>query len=100
MGTHIHERLPMEYKICSEGINKVLQTAWNTILEEDTKVNKTATLTLIAELYKTRLEMASNAFVITESLNQIEYVKEQILGFYNSKQATSNVSTPIITPVR
>ena len=41
--------------------------------------------------------MATDAFVITESLNQIEFMKDQILGFYNSKQATksSRLSTPI-----
>jgi predicted transcriptional regulator len=102
LSTHLHEQLPTEYKICSEGINKILQKAWEIIFKEDSRANKTATLALIMDCYKAKLEACTNAFVITESLNQIEFMKYQILGVYNSKQVTSEskLSTPIIAPVR
>lgn len=59
--THIRGRLPFEYKICAQGLQEVLKYAWSIILQDDIKVNKIATLSLIAQCYKDRLEIATNA---------------------------------------
>ena len=76
--THITERLPWQYKICSEGISEVLRYAWSMILDDNTRANQIATLSLIAQCYKDRLEIATNASVVTEALQQVERIKHEI----------------------
>ena len=74
---HVQERLPWEYRICSEGISQVIKHAWSVVLEGDAKSNKTAALSLIAQCYKDRLEIATNAHVVTEALQHVERIKDQ-----------------------
>lgn len=74
---HIQERLPWEHKICSEGLSQIIQHAWSIILEGDAKSNKIAALSLIAQCYKDRLEIATNAHVVTEALQHVERIKNQ-----------------------
>jgi len=74
---HIQERLPWEHKICSEGLSQVIRHAWSTALEGDAKTNKIAALSLIAQCYKDRLEIATNAHVVTEALQHVERIKNQ-----------------------
>ena len=78
--THIRGRLPFEYKICSQGLQEVLKYAWSLLLQDDSRASKIATLSLIAQCYKDRLEIATNASVVTEALQQVEKMKQQILG--------------------
>lgn len=77
MQTHISERLPWEYRICSEGISEVLEHTWCIVLKGDAKTNKIAALSLIAQCYKDRLEIATNAHVVTEALQHVERMKNQ-----------------------
>lgn len=98
MKFHIRERVPWAYRICSERINEVLRHAWSLLLP-DSKINKVAILALIEQCYKDKLEVSTNSLVITQALEQVEMMKEQILGFYNPKTKDS-LSTPIIAPVR
>jgi hypothetical protein len=79
---HIQERLPWEYRVCSEGISEVLKHAWYIILRQpdNTRANKVAALSLILQCYKDRLEIASNAAVVTDALNHVEKMRNQILG--------------------
>jgi ribonuclease HII len=79
MRTHISEQLPWEYRICAEGISEVLKHAWRIVLEGDAKASKISVLSLIAQSYKDRLEIATNAHVVTEALQHIEMMKNQIL---------------------
>jgi ribonuclease HII len=72
---HIQERLPWEHKICSEGLSQVTKYAWSIILEGDAKTNKIAALSLIAQCYKDRLEIATNANVVTEALQHVERMR-------------------------
>jgi DNA-binding MurR/RpiR family transcriptional regulator len=81
MKFHIHERVPWAYRLCSQGIEEVLKYAWSLILNEGTKVNKVAVLSLFEQCYKDQLEIATNAIVINEALSQLENMKQQILGF-------------------
>ena len=74
---HIQERLPWEHNICSEGLSQIIQHAWSIILEGDAKSNKIAALSLIAQCYKDRLEIATNAHVVTEALQHVERIKNQ-----------------------
>jgi hypothetical protein len=94
MRTHISERLPWEYRICSEGIAEVLKHAWYIILQQpdNTKANKIAALSLIVQCYKDRLEIATNAYVVTDALNQVDKMKDQVLGLVENakKQSTDN----------
>lgn len=80
--THIQERLPWQYKVCSEGIASVLKHAWSLVLAEDntTKANKIATLSLISSCYKDLLDISTNASVVTEALQQVEKMKQEILS--------------------
>jgi predicted transcriptional regulator len=72
--SHVNETLPWTYRICSEGISQ----AWSLIVNKDAKVNKVAVLSLIEQCYKDRLEISTNAFVITQALEQVTMMKEQI----------------------
>ena len=76
---HVQERLPWEYRACSQGIAEVLKYAWSIILQDDTRANKIATLSLIAQCYKDRLEIATNAAVVTDALQQVGKMKQQIM---------------------
>jgi hypothetical protein len=91
--THIRGRLPFEYKICSQGLQEVLRYAWSLILQDNSRANKIATLSLIAQCYKDRLEIATNASIITEALQEVEKMKQQILASSNPKQATNDRSS-------
>jgi|GEM_PF-5655989 len=84
MRTHISERLPWEYRICAEGISEVLKYAWSHILQEDAGINKVATLSLIVQCYKDLLDMSTNATVVTDALQQVERMKNQILELDSS----------------
>lgn len=86
---HIQERLPWEHKICSEGLSQVTKHAWSIVLEGDGKTNKIAALSLIAQCYKDRLEIATNAQVVTEALEHVEKMKNQNTP---RKQAISDIS--------
>jgi len=86
---HIQERLPWEHKICSEGLSQVTKHAWSIVLEGDAKTNKVAALSLIAQCYKDRLEIATNAHVVTEALEHVEEMKNQNK---TQKQAISDKS--------
>lgn len=74
---HIQERLPWEHKICSEGLSQIIKHAWSIVLEGDPKSNKIAVLSLIAQCYKDRLEIATNAHVVTEALQHVERMMNQ-----------------------
>jgi ribonuclease HII len=74
---HIQERLPWEHKICSEGLSQIIKHAWSIVLEGDAKTNRIAALSLIAQCYKDRLEIATNAHVVTEALQHVERMKNQ-----------------------
>jgi ribonuclease HII len=86
---HIQERLPWEHKICSEGLSQIIRHAWSIILEGDAKSNKIAALSLIAQCYKDRLEIVTNAHVVTEALQHVERIKNQNII---QKQAISDKS--------
>jgi hypothetical protein len=86
---HIQERLPWEHKICSEGLSQIIKHAWSIVLEGDAKSNKIAALSLIAQCYKDRLEIATNAHVVTEALQHVERMKNQDTI---QKQAFSDIS--------
>ena len=74
---HIQERLPWEHKICSEGLSQIIRQAWSIVLEGDVKTNKIAALSLNAQCYKDRLEIATHAHVVTEALQHVETMKNQ-----------------------
>jgi conjugal transfer/entry exclusion protein len=78
MRTHISERLPWEYRICTEGMAEVLRYAWSLIQQEDAR-NKVAILSLIVQCYKDLLDLSTNATVVTDALQQVERMKNQIL---------------------
>jgi hypothetical protein len=103
MRTHITERLPWEYRTCAEGISEVLRHAWRTVFESDTKINKISALSLIAQCYKDRLEIATNAHIVTDALNQLEKMKNEILGLdlpqQANKETSSTTTTNNITPI-
>jgi len=86
---HIQERLPWEHKICSEGLSQVTKHAWSIVLEGDAKTNKIAALSLIAQCYKDRLEIATNSHVVTEALQHVERMKNQNI---TQKEAISDRS--------
>jgi hypothetical protein len=86
---HIQEKLPWEYKICSEGLSQIIKHTWSIIIEGDVKTNKIAALSLIAQCYKDRLEIATNAHVVTEALQHVEIMKNQNI---TQKQAISGKS--------
>lgn len=88
--THIQERLPWQYKVCSEGITSVLRHAWSLVLEDNTKANKIATLSLISSCYKDLLEISTNAGVVTEALQQVENMKHELLNTRASKVQSVN----------
>jgi hypothetical protein len=71
----------------------VLKHAWAIILQEDTRANKIATLSLIAQCYKDRLEIATNESVVTEALQEVEKMKQQILGSDITKVQSDNGQT-------
>ena len=74
---HIQERLSWEHKICSEGLSQIIKHTWSIVLEGDAKINKIAALSLIAQCYKDRLEIATNANVVTEALQHVERINEK-----------------------
>ncbi|MGH9952238.1 MAG: hypothetical protein ACRD5J_11455 [Nitrososphaeraceae archaeon] len=80
MKFHIHERAPWAYRLCSREIEDVLKYAWSLILNEGTKVNKVAVLSLFEQCYKDQLEIATIAFVINEALSQLENMKQQFIA--------------------
>jgi hypothetical protein len=90
MRTHINERLPWEYRICSESISEVLRYAWSLILQEDARTNKVATLSLIVQCYKDLLDMSTNRKVVTDALHQVERMKNRILELDSSKVQSSD----------
>ena len=90
MRTHISERLPWEYRICSEGISEVLRYAWSLIQQEDARTNKVAILSLILQCYKDLLDMSTNGTVVTDALQQVERMKNQILELDSSKVQSSD----------
>lgn len=97
MRTHITERLPWEYRICAEGISEVLRHAWRAVFEGDAKINKISAMSLIAQCYKERLEIATNAYIVTDALNQLEKMKNEILGLDRSQQANKETSSTTTT---
>jgi hypothetical protein len=90
--THISERVPWQYKFSTEGISEVLKYAWSLVLQEDNirTSNKTATLALIAQCYKDLLEMSTNATVVTDALQQLEKMKDQIVASNNPRPVVGN----------
>jgi hypothetical protein len=90
--THLRGRLPFEYKICSQGLHEVLRYAWSLILQDNSRANKIATLSLIAQCYKDRLDIATNASVITSALQEVEKMKQEILGADTTKVQSDNRS--------
>lgn len=85
MKLHIHD-LPLNYKICSTGISEVLRFAWSLLYDKNSKVNRTAVLSLIEQCYKDRLEMVTNAAVISQALSELDSMKQQILASGNNSK--------------
>lgn len=66
---HIQERLPWEHRICSEGLSLIIKHAWSIILEGDTKENKIAALSLIAQCYKGARECLTKKYKLFKELS-------------------------------
>lgn len=86
---HISERLPMQFKISVEGINEIIRVAWSLILDDNSKQNKIALLALLANAYKDVLEITTNRSIITEALNHVEKMKQEILGLDSSNKQSA-----------
>ena len=61
-------------------MNEIIRVAWSLILDENSKQNKIALLALLANSYKDLLEITTNGSVVTEALQQIDKMKQEILG--------------------
>jgi hypothetical protein len=70
--------------VCSEGILEVLRYAWSLVLEQDNKASKIATLALILQCYR---DVSTNASVITEAMNEVERMKQQVLNYSSITKA-------------
>jgi hypothetical protein len=77
---HLSERLPMQYKVSVEGIRTIIQHGWSLALDPNSRHNPIPILALLASCYKDLLEMSTNASVVTESLQQLEKIKKEIVG--------------------
>jgi hypothetical protein len=81
---HVQERIPWSNKVFSEGILEVLRYAWSLVLEQDNKASKIATLALILQCYR---DVSTNASVITEAMNEVERMKQQVLNYSSITKA-------------
>lgn len=80
------QSLPHEYQLAYRGLSECLKYAWRTLLSQEDYRNKVAILSLIASIYKQRIEMATNAGVIQESLSYVEQAKKTIMQELNNKK--------------
>jgi hypothetical protein len=78
---HVTERLPFEFDRCLQNNNLVLKEAWRIVAScENNGDNRTKlqALTLIEQSTNNRINLITNVSVVTESLQQVEKMKQEI----------------------
>ncbi|MGB0028383.1 MAG: hypothetical protein WBP64_16220 [Nitrososphaeraceae archaeon] len=76
---HINEKLPEEYQRCLTGINQVLKIAWDMAnkLPQDNRL-KLQALSLANDCYKYKLDLLTNASVLSDAIKFVESSKDKL----------------------
>ena len=76
---HINEKLPEEYQLCITGINEVLKIAWYMAnkLPQDNRL-KLQALSLANDCYKYKMDLLTNASVLSDAIKFVEGSKEKL----------------------
>jgi methionine synthase II (cobalamin-independent) len=75
---HIHEVVPEEYKKAAVGINQVLSMAWSIVSKDIDNRTKLDALRLINDCNKYKMDLCTNAGVISEAMKYVTHKQEQI----------------------
>lgn len=75
---HIHEVVPEEYQKAMVGINQVLSMAWSIVSKDIDNRTKLDALRLINECNKYKMDLCTNAGVISEAMKYVTYKQEHI----------------------
>lgn len=75
---HIEDRLPYEYNKCLQGLEEIIKESWIIADKaEDTK-EKLQSLALIKESYSTKMDLLTNAGLLSDSVKWVEQTKERL----------------------
>jgi hypothetical protein len=87
---YIDERLPDEYERCLIGINSILREAWNTSKQEniDNK-EKIQVLSLAKECYSMKLDLLTNATVVSDTIKFVTEKSKLFSSLYNRESNNS-----------
>ena len=80
---HIGERLPYEYNKCLQGLEEIIKESWIIATKADktgdTK-EKLQSLALISDTYSRKMDLLTNAGLLSDSIKWIEQQKEKLLS--------------------
>jgi hypothetical protein len=69
---HINHKVPEQYQRCCNGLEQVLKMAWNIVItESNNQSNKLQALSLISEIYRHQMDLATNGVVITDAIKYV-----------------------------
>jgi len=78
---HIGERLPYEYGKCLQGLEEIIKESWLIAAKAekagDTK-EKLQSLALIKDTYSTKMELLTNANLLSDSVKWVEQTREKL----------------------
>jgi hypothetical protein len=69
---HINRKVPEQYQRCCNGLEQVLKMAWNIVItESNNQSNKLQALSLISEVYRHQMDLATNGVVVTDAIKYV-----------------------------
>jgi predicted transcriptional regulator len=88
---HITDRLPYEYRNCIEGLTEIIREGWTIAAKTDKTGERLQSLALIKDTYSTKMELLTNANLLSDSIKFVEHTRDKILSNNNKKVNNNNI---------
>jgi IS30 family transposase len=75
---HIHETIPLEYHKAMDTLNQVLRMCWSIVSKTVDKKTRLQALALINDCNKYRVDLSSNAGIVSEAMKYVTQKAEQV----------------------
>jgi hypothetical protein len=83
---YIDERLPEEYEKCLVGISSILRESWDISQQAEDNKEKIQALSLAKECYSMKLDLITNATVLSDAVKFVSSYHHQELNNNNSNK--------------
>jgi hypothetical protein len=77
---HIHETIPAECQKAVNSLNQVLRMSWSIVGKTEDEKTRLKALTLINDVNKYRVELATNGVIVNDALRIIQSKMEHLNG--------------------